>query len=110
MVSHQPPPAPAGDHADDLFPADHLRQALDQAARAGSGTDTIAAIAGGLLGAAGALQRALPQWRRILHGWPGPGSRDLIALGQLIAAEDRPTMRCTVRSRDVRVSKLPTRT
>ncbi len=63
-----------------------------------------------LAGAAGALQRALPQWRRILHGWPGPGSRDLIALGQLIAAEDRPTMRCTVRSRDVRVSKLPTRT
>ena len=56
-------PVPAGDR-----PADHLRLALEHAVRAGGDTDTVAAIAGSLLGARWGAT-ALPfAWRRILHG------------------------------------------
>lgn len=56
-------PVPDGDR-----PADHLRLALEHAVRAGGDTDTVAAIAGALLGARWGVT-ALPfAWRRILHG------------------------------------------
>ena len=67
------------------FPADHLRLALEAAVRSGNDTDTVAAIAGGLLGAAYGASSVPATWRRVLHGWPGLRSRDLVALGVLIA-------------------------
>lgn len=64
----------------------HLRAALEEAVRGGRDTDTVAAIAGGLLGAAYGYS-ALPfEWRQHLHGWPGLRSRDLIMLGMELAA------------------------
>ncbi|UUO01342.1 ADP-ribosylglycohydrolase family protein, partial [Mycolicibacterium novocastrense] len=45
-------PVPKDDPEAGTFRADHLRMALDAAVRAGYDTDTVAAIAGGLLGAA----------------------------------------------------------
>ena len=45
-------PIPHDDPASGVFRADHLRLALDAAVRGGYDTDTVAAIAGGLLGAA----------------------------------------------------------
>lgn len=64
---------------------EHLRAALEEAVRGGDDADTVAAIAGGLLGAAYGASAVPAKWRRIMHGWPGLRSRDLIALGVRIA-------------------------
>jgi ADP-ribosyl-[dinitrogen reductase] hydrolase len=59
-------PVPHDDPAKGVFRADHLRLSLDAAVRGGGDTDTVAAIAGGLLGAAyGALKT---------YFWPESGS------------------------------------
>ena len=67
---------PADDPATGVFRVDHLRLALDAAVRGGGDTDTVAAIAGGLLGAAYGASAVPADWRRVLHGWPGlqPGT------------------------------------
>ena len=75
----------AGSH-----PAQHLQLALDAAVRAGDDTDTVAAIAGGLLGARWGASAIPLEWQRIVHGWPGIRARDLIALGLLTARGGRP--------------------
>jgi ADP-ribosyl-[dinitrogen reductase] hydrolase len=43
-------PIPTDDPAQEVFRVGHLRLALDAAVRGGGDTDTVAAIAGGLLG------------------------------------------------------------
>ncbi|MCH9710979.1 MAG: ADP-ribosylglycohydrolase family protein, partial [Actinomycetia bacterium] len=53
--------------------------------RAGFDTDTVAAIAGGLLGAAYGASAVPPPWYDLLHGWPGLTARDLAALAGSIA-------------------------
>jgi ADP-ribosylglycohydrolase len=69
--------------------AEHLTRGLDAAVRAGDDTDTVAAIAGGLLGATYGASAVPGKWRRLLHGWPGVGSRDLVALTNRIIGADR---------------------
>jgi ADP-ribosyl-[dinitrogen reductase] hydrolase len=64
-------PVPQDDSATGVFRVDHLRLALDAAVRGGNDTDTVAAIAGGLLGAAYGASAVPADWRRVLHGWPG---------------------------------------
>ncbi|MET3953111.1 ADP-ribosylglycohydrolase family protein [Arthrobacter sp. UYEF36] len=59
----------------------HLRAALEEAVRGGRDTDTVSAIAGGLLGAAYGYTAVPFQWRRRLHGWPGLRVRELMMLG-----------------------------
>lgn len=59
----------------------HLRAALEEAVRGGRDTDTVAAIAGGLVGAAYGYTAVPYEWRRRLHGWPGMRARDLMTLG-----------------------------
>lgn len=59
----------------------HLRAALEDAVRGGRDTDTVAAIAGGLLGAAYGYTAVPFEWRQRLHGWPGMRARDLMVLG-----------------------------
>jgi ADP-ribosylglycohydrolase len=59
----------------------HLRAALEDAVRGGRDTDTVAAIAGGLLGAAYGISAVPFEWRRRLHGWPGLTALDLQRLG-----------------------------
>jgi ADP-ribosyl-[dinitrogen reductase] hydrolase len=83
-------PIPEDDPATGVFRVDHLRLALDAAVRGGGDTDTVAAIAGGLLGATyGAL--AIPaEWRRLLHGWPGMAARDLVTLATRIVKANNP--------------------
>ncbi len=63
---------------------DHLAHALDAAVRGGNDTDTVAAIAGGLLGATYGASAVPLNWRAVLHGWPGMGERELVALASLI--------------------------
>ena len=50
---------------------DHLERGLIAAVRIGGDTDTVAAIAGALLGARYGVDAVPEEWRRILHGWPG---------------------------------------
>jgi ADP-ribosyl-[dinitrogen reductase] hydrolase len=83
-------PVPVDDPASGVFRADHLRLALDAAVRAGDDTDTVAAIAGGLLGATYGASAVPAQWRRLLHGWPDLSARDLVELAAAIVRGGRP--------------------
>ena len=58
--------------------------------RAGDDTDTVAAIAGGLLGAAYGASAVPLQWRRLLHGWPGIRAHGLVALAGAIERKGKP--------------------
>lgn len=51
-------------------PARHLADALAAAIDIGDDTDTVAAIAGGLLGARWGTTALRPEWTRVLHGYP----------------------------------------
>lgn len=63
----------------------HLPLALDAAVRCGFDTDTVAAIAGGLVGAAYGATAVPSEWRQLLHGWPGIAAADLTRLAATIA-------------------------
>lgn len=71
------------------LPAQHLQLALETAVRGGNDTDTVAAIAGGLLGAVWGASAVPLAWQRRVHGWPGYRARDLIRLGMLAARGGR---------------------
>ncbi len=91
-----------------------FRAGLNEAVLAGNDTDTVAAIAGGLLGALHGASAIPAEWRRIVHGWPGIRARDLVRLavstarggprrgpvaGQGSDAVRRPVGRAAARSR-----------
>ncbi|HYO19588.1 MAG TPA: ADP-ribosylglycohydrolase family protein, partial [Dermatophilaceae bacterium] len=63
----------------------HFRSALEAAVRGGRDTDTVAAIAGALVGGLYGASAVPAQWRRLLHGWPGLRARDLVSLGVMTA-------------------------
>lgn len=81
-------PVPRGDG--DGFACEHLQAALVAAVRTGGDTDTVAAIAGGLLGAYWGASAVPARWRRRVHGWPGLRARHLVTLGVLTARGGRP--------------------
>jgi ADP-ribosylglycohydrolase/predicted protein tyrosine phosphatase len=83
-------PVPPDDPAHGSFPCLHLQQALAAAVRAGDDTDTVAAIAGALLGARWGASAVPFGWRRVVHGWPGLRARDLVSLGVLSARAGEP--------------------
>lgn len=58
----------------------HLQHALSTAVRVGDDTDTVAAIAGALLGARWGASAVPAEWRLMLHGWPDFRARDLVRL------------------------------
>ncbi|MFZ0832514.1 MAG: ADP-ribosylglycohydrolase family protein [Mycobacterium sp.] len=70
--------------------AEHLRLALDTAVRAGHDTDTVAAIAGGLLGATYGASAVPLQWRMLLHGWPDLTAHGLAKLATDVARKGAP--------------------
>lgn len=74
-------PVPDDDPAAGTFAAQHLQLALEAAVRGGGDTDTVAAIAGGLLGARWGASAVPLAWQRRLHGWPELRGRDLVRLG-----------------------------
>jgi len=57
--------------------------------RIGDDTDTVAAIAGALLGARWGASAVPDAWRRMLHGWPGLRADDLGQLALLTAQHAR---------------------
>lgn len=68
----------------------HLQDALHAAVRIGHDTDTIAAIAGGLLGARWGASAVPWRWRRAVHGWPGRDGRDVVSLATLTVRGGKP--------------------
>lgn len=63
----------------------HFQHALHAAVRIGNDTDTVAAIAGSLLGARWGATAVPLRWRALLHGWPGYRATDLVRLAVLTA-------------------------
>jgi ADP-ribosylglycohydrolase len=59
---------------------DHLVLGIEAAVRVGHDTDTVAAIAGGLLGARWGYSAIPEEWLNIVHGWPGLQAKDLVEL------------------------------
>lgn len=80
-VLHTPVPADQ--------PGTHLVDALRAAIRIGGDTDTVAAIAGALLGARWGASAIPDAWRRGLHGWPGLDADGLCQLAVMIVGRDR---------------------
>ncbi|MBW3663349.1 MAG: ADP-ribosylglycohydrolase family protein [Actinobacteria bacterium] len=75
---------------DGPFACLHLQHALEAAVRIGHDTDTVAAIAGAVLGARWGASAIPFRWRRMLHGWPGYRAADLVRLAVLTARGGRP--------------------
>jgi ADP-ribosyl-[dinitrogen reductase] hydrolase len=63
--------------------SDHLRLVLENTVRIGHDTDTIAAIAGGMLGAIYGVSAIPLEWKAIMRGWPHNTTRDLVRLAAL---------------------------
>lgn len=72
-------PVPAGE------PRRHLVDGLEAAVRGGGDTDTVAAIAGALLGARWGASAVPDAWLVIVHGWPGQRVGDLAERGRVLA-------------------------
>uniref|UniRef100_UPI003D8DC4A6 ADP-ribosylglycohydrolase family protein n=1 Tax=Gordonia sp. B7-2 TaxID=3420932 RepID=UPI003D8DC4A6 len=78
-----------------IVPCLHLQDSLHKAIRIGHDTDTVAAIAGALLGARWGASAIPWRWRRDVHGWPAHDerardSRGLVALATLTVSGGRP--------------------
>ncbi|MFI5986808.1 ADP-ribosylglycohydrolase family protein [Streptomyces sp. NPDC051555] len=67
------------------FPAQHFQLATEAAVRAGNDTDTVAAIAGTLLGARWGLSAIPLAWQQAVNGWPSLTGPDLVRLAVLTA-------------------------
>jgi ADP-ribosylglycohydrolase len=65
------------------FPCVHLQLALKRAISIGDDTDTVAAIAGSMLGAIWGASAIPLKWLAPLHGWPAYKPRDLTRLAIL---------------------------
>ena len=71
-------------------PTRHLVDALDAAIRIGDDTDTVAAIAGALLGARWGASAVPGRWNEKLHGYPGITGEELVGLvDQTVGPHDR---------------------
>lgn len=81
-IHHTPEPADE--------PCLHLRDALVTAVRIGHDTDTVAAIAGALLGARWGSSAVPLRWRAMLHGWPGWTADDVVRHAILASNGGRP--------------------
>jgi len=68
----------------------HVRAALETAVRIGDDTDTVAAIAGALVGARWGASYVPAQWREAAHGWPGLRADDLERLARETALAGEP--------------------
>ncbi|WP_306215343.1 ADP-ribosylglycohydrolase family protein [Actinoplanes sp. RD1] len=83
-------PVPPDDPGKPSFACDHLRDALYAAVGAGNDTDTVAAIAGAVLGARWGASGVPLKWQRAVHGWERNRAADLMRLALLTAADGKP--------------------
>ncbi|KRA32510.1 MULTISPECIES: ADP-ribosylglycohydrolase family protein [unclassified Nocardioides] len=68
----------------------HFGEAFGTAIAIGDDTDTVAAIAGALLGARWGASAVQADWREILHGYPGVTGERLVDLALLAVSADNP--------------------
>jgi ADP-ribosyl-[dinitrogen reductase] hydrolase len=73
-----------------VFRADSIQDGLELAVRAGNDTDTVAAIAGGVLGAKFGTGQIPSQWTELLHGWPNLSAIDLVTLARSATFDLKP--------------------
>ena len=85
-IVRTPSSVPGQDPETGVSHTDRLRMSLELAVRGGRDADTVAAIAGGLVGAVFGASAVPADWRSAVHGWPGHNATDLIRLGGEIAA------------------------
>jgi ADP-ribosyl-[dinitrogen reductase] hydrolase len=71
-------------------PTSHLEAALHRAIGIGDDTDTVAAIAGALLGGRWGASAIPSAWVEVLHGWPGLRADDLVRLARRIGGSEDP--------------------
>ncbi len=83
-------PVPEERPGEGSFACLHLQHALETAVRIGDDTDTVASIAGALLGARWGVSAVPAAWREVVHGWPGRGATDLMHLALLTVGGGRP--------------------
>jgi ADP-ribosyl-[dinitrogen reductase] hydrolase len=76
-------PEPPHDPAVGSFGCRQVQDALEAAIRIGNDTDTVASIAGALLGARWGASAFPAEWRGMVHGWPGKRAGDLVDLALL---------------------------
>jgi len=76
-------PVPAHAPEQGSFPAQHFQLATEAAVRAGDDTDTVAAIAGALLGARWGVSAIPLAWQQAVNGWPSLTGPDLVRLAVL---------------------------
>lgn len=69
----------------EVDPSRHYADSLVTAINVGNDTDTVAAIAGALLGARWGASAIPGAWRRVSHGYPGIGGERLVELATLAA-------------------------
>ncbi len=72
--------------------SDGIVAGLDAAIRIGHDTDTVACIAGQLLGAKWGASAVPADWRRLLHGYPGIDAAQLAELVRLAVRDERVSM------------------
>jgi ADP-ribosylglycohydrolase len=65
-------------------PGRHLARASEAAVRGGGDTDTVACVAGALLGAMWGYSAVPLAWRRRVFGWPGMRDADLVRVADAI--------------------------
>jgi len=65
-------------------PGLHFRMAVETAVRGGGDTDTVACVAGAVLGALWGYSAILTDWRRQIFGWPDVRDRDLLRIADAI--------------------------
>jgi ADP-ribosyl-[dinitrogen reductase] hydrolase len=70
-----------------VYRAESIQDGLERAVRAGNDTDTVAAIAGGILGARFGASKLPAEWTELLHGWPGMRAVELEVFVRRIEAE-----------------------
>ena len=83
-------PIDVDDKQAETYRASHLQRALEACCRIHNDTDTVACIAGGVLGATWGLSAIPLSWRRWIHGWPGLNDRGLVELTAGILGRDDP--------------------
>jgi len=84
-ITHHDPQA--GD-ACVLWRAGSFASGVEAAIRGGGDTDTVAAIAGALLGARFGASGIPSDWRERIHGWPGLRDADLVRLAGLASGQE----------------------
>lgn len=65
----------------DERPGRHLALAIEAAVRGGGDTDTVACVAGALVGAMWGYSAVPLRWRRRIFGWPNMRDADLVRIG-----------------------------